>query len=244
MTGSPAPSHPHADRLVGVVVPYDMALDRELWRWAPPGVSLLFNRTPYNDLPVTVEMAETVGDVQTVVRSTQELRAVGPVAYAYGCTSGSFVNGVTGERRLAAAMQDAGGAPAVTTSGALLAALDALGVSRVATATPYDSAVTAKLTTFLEEAGLAVVSSAHLGLSGGIWTVDYETTRRLVRKADSDAAEAIVVSCTNLATYDVIAPLEAELGKPVVTANQVTMWAALRAIGVACVGPGQRVASL
>ncbi len=25
---------------VGVVVPYDMALDREMWRWTPPGVSL------------------------------------------------------------------------------------------------------------------------------------------------------------------------------------------------------------
>jgi maleate isomerase len=244
MTAAPTASHPCDDRFIGMVVPYDMALDRELWRWAPPGVSLLFTRTPYNDLPVTVEMAETVGDVETVVRSTRELCTVGPIAYAYGCTSGSFVNGVAGERRLAAAMREAGNAPAVTTSGALLATLDALGVSQVATATPYDNAVTGKLTTFLEEAGLGVVSRAHLGLSGDIWTVDYETTRRLVREADSEEAEAIVVSCTNLATYDVIAPLEAELGKPVVTANQVTMWAALRAIGMRCVGPGQRVAAL
>ena len=49
------------------------------------------------------------------------------------------------------------------------------------------------------------------------------------------------VSCTNLPTYDVIAPLERELGKPVLTANQVTMWAALRVAGAAAVGPGQRL---
>jgi hypothetical protein len=30
--------------------------------------------------------------------------------------------------------------------------------------------------------------------------------------------------CTNLATYDLITPLERELGKPVLTANQATMW--------------------
>jgi maleate cis-trans isomerase len=43
---------------VGVVVPCDIALDREMWRWTPPGVSLFFTRTPYADIPVTIEMAE------------------------------------------------------------------------------------------------------------------------------------------------------------------------------------------
>lgn len=236
--------HPSEDLLVGVVVPYDMALDRELWRWTPAGISLLFSRTPYVDLPVTVEMAEAVGDLQVVEQATCNLRAVGPAAYAYGCTSGSFVHGVAGERRIVEAMRAAGGAEAVTTSGALLAALRELGVSRVATATPYDSAVTDRLSRFLREAQVEVVSSAHLGLSGEIWKVGYESTRDLVRRADSVEAEAIVVSCTNLATYDVIAPLEAELGKPVVSANQATMWAALRAVGQRCVGPEQRLLAL
>lgn len=236
--------HPSEDLLVGVVVPYDMALDSELWRWTPPGVSLLLSRTPYVDLPVTVEMAEAVGDVDVVEEATRNLRAVGPVAYAYGCTSGSFVHGLAGERRIVQAMREAGGAEAVTTSGALLAALRELGVSRVATATPYDSGVTERLSRFLREAGVDVVSSAHLGLSGEIWKVSYESTLKLVREADSVEAEAIVISCTNLATYDVIAPLEAELGKPVVSANQATMWAALRTIGQRCSGPEQRLTAM
>ena len=50
-----------------------------------------------------------------------------------------------------------------------------------------------------------------------------------------------MVSCTNLHTYDVIAGLEAELGKPVISASQATMWAALRRIGRRPVGPGQRL---
>jgi maleate isomerase len=62
-----------------------------------------------------------------------------------------------------------------------------------------------------------------------------------VRRADRPDADAIVVSCTNVPTYDLIAPLEAELGKPIVSANQVTMWAALRAVGLSAVGPGQRL---
>jgi maleate isomerase len=225
--------------LAGVIVPYDMALDSELWRWVPDGVSLLFTRTPYAAMPVTVEMAEVVGDESAIEQCTRDLLTARPAAFAYACTSGSFVNGLKGQRRLVETMRSAGEAEAVTTSGALLAALTRLGVRRVATATPYDAQVTERLTTFLEEADVEVVSSAHLGLSKEIWTVPYEQALQLVRDADSADAEAIFVSCTNLATYDVIAPLEAELGKPVITANQVTMWAMLEALDRRAVGPRQ-----
>lgn len=226
---------------VGVIVPFDMALDRELWRWAPDDVSLLFTRTPFAAMPVTVEMAEVVGDLDVVERCTRDLRSVGPSVYAYGCTSGSFVNGLVAERRMADTMRSVGGADAVTTSGALLQALTHLGVSRVAAATPYDPQVTAKFGAFLREAGIDVVNSAHLGLTGDIWKVPYERTMELVRGADTPDADAIVVSCTNLATYDIIAALEDELGKPVVSANQATVWAALRAMGRHGIGPGQRL---
>ena len=225
--------------LAGVIVPFDMALDSELWRWAPDGVSLLFTRTPYNPMPVTVEMAEVVSDEGAVEQCTRDLLTAGPATYAYACTSGSFVRGIEGERRLVEVMRSAGGNDAVTTSGALLRALTRLGIGRVAIATPYDAQVTERLATFLKEAEVEVVSSAHLGLSGEIWTVPYDTTIQLVRDADSDDADAVFVSCTNLATYDVIAPLEAELGKPVITANQVTMWGMLETIGRRAVGPHQ-----
>jgi maleate isomerase len=121
----------------------------------------------------------------------------------------------------------------------LLSALTHLGVRRVATATPYDDHVADRWTSFLDEAGIEVATSAHLGLTSEIRSVPYEATMQLVRDADSPDAEAIVVACTNLATYDVIAPLEAELGKPVVTANQATMWTLLEAIGRRAVGPHQ-----
>jgi maleate isomerase len=234
---------PASQRGIGVVAPFDLALDRELWRWVPDDVSLYITRTPYVAEPVSIELAEAVSDVTAVSQGTRNVLAADPLVVAYACTSGSFVHGVAGERNLAAAMRAAGAPAAVTTSGALLEALTALRVKRVAVATPYVASVTARLHDFLAEAGVATVSSAHLGLAGDIWKVPYETTAQLVRDADSPAADAVFVSCTNLATYDLIAPLELELGKPVLTANQVTMWAALRVAGEAAVGPGQRLLS-
>jgi maleate isomerase len=232
---------PVRQRGVGVVAPFDLALDRELWRWAPGDVSLFVTRTPHVEAPVSIELAEAVGDDADVARATRAVLAAEPRVVAYACTSGSFVQGVDGERRLVRAMVAAGAPAAVTTSGALLRALAALGVRRVAVATPYVESVTARLREYLAEAGVATVSSAQLGLDAGIWKVPYDTTARLLRAADSPAADAVFASCTNLPTYDLIAPLERELGKPVLTANQVTMWAALGAVGAVAVGPGQRL---
>jgi maleate isomerase len=53
---------------IGVVTPYDFALDAELWRWLPPAVTLHLTRTPYLEVPVTVEQAVLVGDTQVVAR--------------------------------------------------------------------------------------------------------------------------------------------------------------------------------
>jgi maleate isomerase len=239
--GAAPPPPPIGQLGVGVVVPYDFALDRELWRWAPENVTLHLTRTPYAALPVTVEQAVLVGETSVVTQCATDLLTVQPDVVAYACTSGSFVAGRAGELALVNAILEAGVPSAVTTSGALLEALTHVGARRIAIATPYDQPITALLEAFLGEAGVEVVRAGFLGLTGRIWTVPYATTANLIREASDVDCEAVFVSCTNLPTYDLIAPLEEELGVPVLTANQVTLWAALRRAGVDATGPGQRL---
>jgi maleate isomerase len=188
-----------------------------------------------------MEMAIHISDPALVANGATEVKAVSPLVTAYACTSGSFVGGLAGETALVAAMTEAGAPAAVTTSGALLTALRHLDIKRVATATPYTADITAGLSSYLAEAGVEVVAAAGLGLTSDIWTVPYDVTAKLVRDTDRPDAEAVFISCTNLPTYDVIAPLEAEIGKPVLTANQVTMWSALTMAGRKAVGPGQQL---
>jgi maleate isomerase len=226
---------------IGVVVPYDFALDRELWRWVPDDISLHLTRMPYVPLAATLEMAIHVSDPALVANGVAEVKAVSPLVTAYACTSGSFVGGLAGENALVAAMTEAGAPAAVTTSGALLTALRHLDIKRVATATPYTADITAGLSSYLTEAGVDVVAASGLGLTSDIWTVPYDVTGQLVRDTDHSDAEAVFISCTNLPTYDAIAPLEEELGKPVLTANQVTMWSALTLAGRKAIGPGQQL---
>ncbi len=226
---------------IGVVTPYDFALDRELWRWVPNDVSLYVTRLRYAPLPVTIDMAVHVSEPEQVEAGAANVLSVSPLVTAYACTAGSFVKGMAGEAALVAAMRAAGAPAAVTTSGAMLAALRHLGVRTVATVTPYTTDLTSGLTSYLMEAGIEVAATAGLGMTSRIWAVPYETTAELVCATDCSDAQAIVISCTNLPTYDLIARLERELDKPVVTANQVTMWAALAVAGRKAVGAGQRL---
>lgn len=230
---------PVAQRGIGVIAPFDLALERELWRWVPMEVSLHLARTPYEPVPVSMEMAQLVSNSAHLAAATRDVLHVEPEVVAYLCTSGSFINGIDYERSLCKAICDAGARDAVTTSGALAEVLQQLGARRVSVITPYDGDLTAKLHDFLAEMGVETLSSEHLGLGGGIWKVSYRTIAERILAANHDDAEVIFVSCTNLPTYDLIEPLENTLGKPVLTANQLTMWACLKRMGLPIVGPGK-----
>ncbi|MET7637741.1 decarboxylase [Streptomyces sp. NPDC005438] len=230
---------PQPQRGVGIVAPFDFALDRELWRWVPDDVSLHLTRTPFVPVEVSLDLARLVSEHETLRGAVQALSAVAPEVVAYACTSGSFVGGGAGERGMSAAMEQAGDAPALTTSGALLEALEEVGARRIALVTPYTKSVTDSLEDFLAEGGISVTGRSYLGLTRHIWRVPYRDVVDMARMAVVDAPDALFISCTNLPTYDVIPQLEAELRMPVLSANQVTMWAALRRVDKQAVGPYQ-----
>ncbi|MBD9702313.1 aspartate/glutamate racemase family protein [Streptomyces caniscabiei] len=231
---------PRPQRGVGVIAPFDFALDRELWRWVPDDVSLHLTRTPYVPVEVSLDLARLVSEHETLHEAVRALNEVAPEVVAYACTSGSFVGGVAGERAMGEAMTRAGAAHAVTTSGAMLAALAELNAHRIALVTPYTVSVTQSLEEYLAEAGVLVTGRASLGLVRHIWKVPYHDVVAMAHRAvRTTTPDALFISCTNLPTYDVIPQLEAELRMPVISANQVTIWAALRHLGTRAVGPYQ-----
>jgi maleate isomerase len=223
---------------VGVVVPFDFALDWEYWKYLPTGVALHFTRTPHHRRDAGMYLARAVGRPSVVARSVRTLLAVDPAAVLYACTSGSYIGGVAGERALCAAMRSVGCPQAVTTSGAAALALRLCGVRTVALATPYSDSLTRHLVAYLEEVGFDVVSAHYLGLHRGISAVSQSTIVDLVRQTAGSGADAVLVSCTSLRTYGTVARLETELGMPVFTSNQVSLWAVLVAAGVLPRPPG------
>jgi maleate cis-trans isomerase len=140
---------------------------------------------------------------------------------------------------LIAKLQAKAACPVVATSAAMVDALQHVEIRRLALATPYIDSVTEVEQRFLEESGFQVVACRGLGLSGdAIREVPPERVRDLALEVDHPDAQALFISCTDLRALEIVAGLEEALNKPVLTSNQVTLWALLRACGYVSKLPG------
>ncbi len=81
----------------------------------------------------------------------------------FACTTGSLVHGIRWDREVAARIAGASGRAATTTTTAVLGALQAVGATSLAVATPYIDELNAIEHQFLEASGFAVASIAGLG---------------------------------------------------------------------------------
>ena len=211
---------------LGIIYPASGLADMEYYRLCPPGVSVHVTRSSVpNDGGVTLEDVQEVAAGHQFDQLAADLATVRPHALAWMCTSGSFSRGIAWDEVLRRTLSEHGRCPATTTSTAMVEALRALGVERVALATPYEPRVNEKLIAYLEGHGFAVENCVGLGL-----TLDWHINRLrsmelndLIRRADRPPAEAVFVSDTCIVLSPMVEALETDLGKLVVSANMVTM---------------------
>jgi maleate isomerase len=224
-------ANPHLDgSKVGLIIPSVNTTTEPEFGWiAPPRISFHATRV-FMDTTTPEALRAMNAEVQQAARL---LATLSPDVVAYACTAGSFVDGPAATRALLEEMREIVQCPVVATSAALIEALKHLGVARVGLATPYPEDVTEAERRFLVESGLDVVSCGFLGRSGaGVRLTTAAEIVALVRRVDKKEAQAIFVSCTDLRALETVDRLERELGKPVLTSNQVTLWGILRALKV------------
>src|SRR6185312_14224170 len=90
----------------------------------------------------------------------------------------------------------------------------------------------------LEAHGFRVVCSDNLKGVTNIYDETPERAYQLARSVDRPEAQAVFLSGTGMPTLPVLARLEGELRKPVISSNLAIMWHALRGAGVATKIPG------
>ncbi|MGE0422054.1 MAG: hypothetical protein AB7O88_07315 [Reyranellaceae bacterium] len=128
-------------------------------------------------------------------------------------------------------MSDASGVPSLTSAQAIGRALNALGASRVAMATPYSDEVIGRTRRYYEtKYGIATVAAQSLGASDAyaIGKMDAGAAEAAFRRIDGPGIDALIVPGGNFPTMDWIAAWERQFGKPVITTNQAALWAVLQ----------------
>ena len=231
---------------VGIVWPEAVQAGHlaELELFVPSGIELdiepVDSAPPLGDDGITLGHVEGIARDSGIGRAARHLAERGAQAVAYGCTSGSYVLGPEGDASIVADMRTAAGVPATTTSTAATAALRELGLRRVAVLSPHVDALNERLRAYLEAGGFEVVNMVGLNRRGDIEAIEPTETLDLVASSvDSPEAEAVFISCTGLRTAAIVDELEASLGKPVVTANQATLWHVARLAGISATAPGR-----
>ncbi|MGQ9477372.1 MAG: maleate cis-trans isomerase family protein [Candidatus Bipolaricaulia bacterium] len=218
---------------IGLIIPSsNTTMEAEFARHLPEGVSVHSTRVPLE----RVTAAELTKMAERAEEAAQLLADAQVDLIVYGCTTGSLIGGKGYDLELERRIRETTGIPALTTARAVLEVLRARGLKRIAVATPYIDEVNEKEREFLIANGFKVVAIRGLGLLRNLEIgmqdpyVAFKLGKELM--ADHPEAEGLFISCTNFRTLEITRPLSDELGKPVVSSNQATLWLALQELGI------------
>ena len=217
---------------IGLMVPSGNAIcEAELHAMLPPGVVALITRLELRGSS-EAELAKMLNRLEEAAGLLADAR---PALLGFHCTAVStFAPDRAAE--IPARIAKASGLPAVTTADAILAALGALGAKRILLTTPYIAAVHEREIAFLAAHGCTVMGGDLMGINTNaeMAQIPPEAIAAQARGAARAApgADACFISCTAIRSAGVIEALEAELGMPVITSNQVMAWHVLRCLGL------------
>lgn len=227
-----SPMAPHsAPRRVGLIIPsVNTMVEQEMVPHYPPGVSVHVTRlrmTAANKVPLTRLLPRIVDAAAALADARCEV-------VTFHCTANSTDEGAEGEARILEALREGGAARASSTATAIRRALKAFDASRIVLVTPYSQAMTNHEAEFFTALGIEVLVAQGYALPGA---QAYSATppsfwREKTIAARHPEADLYFLSCANISAFSIVADLECELRRPVITSNQVVVWDQLASHGL------------
>ncbi|MEX2643095.1 MAG: hypothetical protein WD270_06555 [Acetobacterales bacterium] len=233
------------------IVGHEVAPEAEWWAMAPPGVSVHAARVTARAPWAT--WREGRGGVELsddLARGGRQFGAMPLTAATVGHSSSSLIGGEGWDAAVIAALSEILRPDTVATTNGLdsLAAFGALGVRRPYLVFPpwYDDGTVAAGVAYYRTHGLDPAGHLRfdpgrqwrdlpvreLGRAGLPFEQEVEPLYRQVRAGCPAPADGVFIAGTGFRCVAVLDALERDLGRPVLSANQVSLWHCLRLSGV------------
>ncbi len=233
MSDSPADVPARPCRIGFLVPPGNPTVEPEMARLAPPGVTVHFARMVAYGVTGSHDGQEerNRSQIEHLPETAGLLALVKPAVMVLAHTATSYTLGAAAEATLVERIEAQTGVRLVTAFGSVLAALAHLGARRVTLVTPYSEEWTRRGRLHLEAHGIEVVAHGRLQGVANIYDETPERAREAALDTDVPASQAVFISGVGMPTIDVLASLEHQLGKPVLSSASAMMWNALRVAG-------------
>jgi maleate isomerase len=217
-------------RRIGVLLPSSSSVQEQaFWGALPAGITLHAARMRLN----TVDPQSTLRIVEEIETESQKLADADVDVILLAATAPSSRNGIGYDLELIKRISAASGKPATTASTGMVEALRALSAERIVLGAPWSTDINRTTAAFIEASGFKVVAQEALGMVRNleIGLLDPQTGYDIGQRVDRPEADAVMLACGNWNVFGAIEPLERDLGKPVLTTNQVGLWHALKILG-------------
>lgn len=216
---------------IGLILPStNTVAEQEFFRMAPEGISTHVTR-----VKLTATNPEGLKAMAgNARRAVDEMMSCLSDVIIYGCTSGSFLQGVEWERKFRKELSDLAQRPVLTTAHDCELALEALGKKKIAVATPYIDSLNEAACSYFASLGYEIVSVKGLGIevATNIGKNPPHVIYNLGKSAVTKDTELLFLSCTGIRSIEVVELLEQDLGIPVFSSNIANLWAAMRTFGI------------
>jgi len=201
----------------------------DFYQALPPGITLHTARLQLTH----IEAESTLRIVEQIEDASRKLADADVDLILLAATAPSSRMGIGYDQELIKRISGASGKPATTASTALLEAMRVLGIKKIVLGAPWSDAVNQTVAKFIEGNGIRVLAHAALGIVRNldVGLLDAQTAYDMGRKIDRADADAVMLACGNWTTFEIIEKLERDLGKPVLSTNQVSLWHALKMLG-------------
>ena len=131
-------------------------------------------------------------------------------------------------------------APVVTSAGALVQGLQALGAKKIAMLTPYMKPLTALVVDYLEHEGIEVLDAISLEISDNleVGAQDPRAPIEISKRLNVANCDAVVISaCVQMPSLASVQAVQDRLGLPVVSSSVCTTWRMLQALNLSTTAP-------
>jgi maleate isomerase len=179
-------------------------------------------------------------------RATTELADMRPGVVATACLVAIMAQGPRHHSAMQAEIEsilerEHASAPVISSAGALVDALHALGARRIAIVAPYLKELTRLVAGYIEDAGVEVGDAVSLEVSDNqaVAALDPEDLKLHWKRLDLSNCDALLLSaCVQMRSLSVIEEIESQSGLPTLSAATATTWAILRALELEPIAPG------